>query len=130
MTPEQITNFVSSYLMMRGKPTEDGNFKATLSIGGRRGLKPKRPSIAFSADLSRAADGAVPNGSGFTAGHPQTLGPGAGVPPGVFGATRSNRFNAPCGCLAVVSSSGSWSSQGGGAYVWGSGRSGFAVRVP
>ena len=30
MTPEQISDFVFSYLMMRGKPTGDGNLEATL----------------------------------------------------------------------------------------------------
>ena len=32
MSPEQITDFVLSYLIMRGKLTEDGSLEATLSV--------------------------------------------------------------------------------------------------
>ena len=32
MSPEQITDFVLSYLIMRGKPTEEGSLGATLSV--------------------------------------------------------------------------------------------------
>jgi hypothetical protein len=32
MTPEQITDFVLSYLLIRGKTTEDGSLAATLTV--------------------------------------------------------------------------------------------------
>ena len=103
MTPEQITDFVSSYLMMRGKPTEDGSFKATLSIGGRRGLKPKHPQLSRSQQtLATRPMGRKPNGSGFTAGHPKPSDLARVSPRECLVPPRSNRFNAPCGCLAVV----------------------------
>jgi hypothetical protein len=40
MTPEQITDFVLSYLMMRGKPTEDG------SLGGNLNCRVPRDTLS------------------------------------------------------------------------------------
>jgi hypothetical protein len=56
MTPEQITDFVLSYLMMRGKPTEDGSLGATLSIECNEVEKPSSFTLLWSSAHARPDD--------------------------------------------------------------------------
>ena len=56
MTPEQITDFVLSYLMMRGKPTEDGSLGATLSIECNEVKKASNFTLLWSSEHARPDD--------------------------------------------------------------------------
>jgi hypothetical protein len=56
MTPEQVTDFVLSYLMMRGKPTEDGSLGATLSIECHEAAKPSNFTLLWSSEHARPDD--------------------------------------------------------------------------
>src|SRR3990170_4602063 len=56
MTPEQITDSVLSYLMMRGKPTEDGSLRATLSIECHEVEKPSNFTLLWSSAHARPDD--------------------------------------------------------------------------
>ena len=56
MTPEQISDFVLSYLMMRGKPTEDGGLGATLSVECQELKKPSNFTLLWSSGHARPDD--------------------------------------------------------------------------
>ena len=56
MTPEQISDFVLSYLMMRGKPTEDGGLGATLSVECQELEKPSSFTLLWSSGHARPDD--------------------------------------------------------------------------
>ena len=56
MTPEQITDFVLSYLMMRGKPTEDGSLEATLILECQEVKKPANFTLLWSSEHARPDD--------------------------------------------------------------------------
>ena len=56
MTPEQITDFVLSYLMMRGKPTEDGSLGATLIVECQEAEKPSNFILLWSSEHARPDD--------------------------------------------------------------------------
>lgn len=56
MTPEQVTDFVLSYLMMRGKPTEDGSLGATLSIECHEVEKPANFTLLWSSEYALPDD--------------------------------------------------------------------------
>ena len=56
MTPEQITDFVLSYLMMRGKPTEDGSLGATLILECHDVEKPANFRLLWSSKHARHDD--------------------------------------------------------------------------
>ena len=61
--------------------------------GQARGEAEAPPVIAFSADLSHAANGAEAEQLRIYRRTPQTLGPGAGAPGQCFVPRRSNSFN-------------------------------------
>ena len=56
MTPEQITDFVLSYLMMRGKPTEDGSLGANLILECQEAGKPANFRLLWSSARARPDD--------------------------------------------------------------------------
>jgi hypothetical protein len=56
MTPEQISDFVLSYLMMRGKPTEDGSLGATLFVECQEAEKPSNFTLLWSSEHARPDD--------------------------------------------------------------------------
>ena len=56
MTPEQISDFVLGYLMMRGKPTEDGGLGATLSVECQEAEKPSNFRLLWSSEHARPDD--------------------------------------------------------------------------
>ena len=56
MTPEQITDFVLSYLMMRGKQTEDGSVGATLVVQCQDAEKPSNFTLLWSSEHARPDD--------------------------------------------------------------------------
>ena len=56
MTPEQITDFVLGYLMMRGKPTEDGSLGATLILECHEVGKPANFRLLWSSEHARPDD--------------------------------------------------------------------------
>ena len=56
MTPEQITDFVLSYLMMRGKPTEDGSLGATLIVECQEAERPSNFRLLWSSEHARPDD--------------------------------------------------------------------------
>jgi hypothetical protein len=56
MTSEQITDFVLSYLMMRGKQTEDGSVGATLVVQGQDAEKPSTFTLLWSSEHARPDD--------------------------------------------------------------------------
>ena len=56
MTPEQITDFVLSYLMMRGKPTEDGSLGANLMLECQEAGKPANFRLLWSSVHARPDD--------------------------------------------------------------------------
>ena len=58
MTPEQISNFVLGFLMMRGKPTEDGSLSATLIIECQEADKPSNFTLLWSTEHTRP-DGVI-----------------------------------------------------------------------
>jgi len=56
MTPEQITDFVLSYLMMRGKPTEDGSLGANLMLECQEAGKPANFRLLWTSVHARPDD--------------------------------------------------------------------------
>jgi hypothetical protein len=56
MTPEQISDFVLGYLMMRGKPTEDGSLGATLIVECQEAEKPSDFTLLWSSEHARPDD--------------------------------------------------------------------------
>ena len=56
MTPEQITDFVLSYLMRRGKPTEDGSLGATLTVECQEVQTPSNFTLLWSSEHARPDD--------------------------------------------------------------------------
>ena len=56
MTPEQISDFVLGYLMMRGKPTEDGSLGATLIVECQEAEKPSNFTLLWSSEHARPDD--------------------------------------------------------------------------
>jgi hypothetical protein len=56
MTPEQITRFVLSYLMMRGKQTEDGSLGATFIIECQEAERPSNFTLLWSSAHARPDD--------------------------------------------------------------------------
>ena len=56
MTPERISDFVLSYLMMRGKPTEDGGLGATLSVECQELETPSNFTLLWSSGHARPDD--------------------------------------------------------------------------
>jgi len=56
MTPEQISDFVLGYLMMRGKPTEDGSLAATLIVECQEAEKPSNFTLLWSSEHARPDD--------------------------------------------------------------------------
>lgn len=56
MTPEQISDFVLGYLMLRGKPTEDGGLGATLSVECQEAEKPSNFRLLWSCEHARPDD--------------------------------------------------------------------------
>ena len=56
MTPEQISDFVLSYLMMRGKPTADGSVGATLVVECQDVEKPSNFTLLWSSEHARPDD--------------------------------------------------------------------------
>jgi hypothetical protein len=56
MNPEQISDFVLSYLMMRGKPTEVGGLGATLVVECQDVEKPSNFKLLWSSEHARPDD--------------------------------------------------------------------------
>ena len=56
MTPEQISDFVFSYLMTRGKPTGDGSLEATLVVECQEADKPSNFTLLWSSEHARPDD--------------------------------------------------------------------------
>jgi hypothetical protein len=56
MTPEEITDFVLGYLMMRGKPTDDGSLGATLSVECPEAAKASTFTLLWSSEHARPDD--------------------------------------------------------------------------
>jgi len=56
MSPEQITDFVLSYLMMRGKPTEEGSLGATLSVDYQEAEGSSNFTLLWSSEHARPDD--------------------------------------------------------------------------
>ncbi len=56
MTPEQITDFVLSYLMARGKPTEDGSLGTTLIVECQEAERPSNFRLLWSSEHARPDD--------------------------------------------------------------------------
>jgi len=56
MSPEQITDFVLSYLMMRGKPTEEGSLGATLSVDCQEAEGSSNFTLLWSSEHARPDD--------------------------------------------------------------------------
>jgi hypothetical protein len=56
MTPDQITDFVLSHLMMRGKPTEDGSLGATLTVECQQVEIPSNFTLLWSSEHARPDD--------------------------------------------------------------------------
>jgi hypothetical protein len=53
VTPEQISNFVLSFLMMRGKPTEDGSLSTTLIVECEEAERPSNFTLLWSTKHAR-----------------------------------------------------------------------------
>src|SRR4051794_8628926 len=56
MTPEQITDFVLTYLMMRGNQAEDGSVGATLVVECQETEKPSNFKLLWSSEHARPDD--------------------------------------------------------------------------
>jgi hypothetical protein len=56
MTPEQISDFVFSYLMMRGKPTGDGSLEAILIVECQEAERPSNFTLLWSSEHARPDD--------------------------------------------------------------------------
>jgi len=56
MTPAQITDFVLSYLMIRGKATEDGSLRAALTVECQEVERPSSFTLLWSSEHARPDD--------------------------------------------------------------------------